>query len=127
MVSTVRGLMLLALRGKGCPEAVSMLPQASALRACAGSVAGFCGERWGSWTLLQPPEDLGSTLLVEAHIDELASAIIECPVGGSRSLLLRGQSGRTAHGAALPIGAHQTKGWGSAATAGSGHALQNGI
>jgi hypothetical protein len=60
----MRGLILLALRGKGSAEAASLLPQASALRACAGFMAGLRGYRWGSGTLLQPPEDLGSPLFI---------------------------------------------------------------
>ena len=38
-----------------------MLPQASALLACAGFVAGWGGWHRGSGTLLQPSDDLGST------------------------------------------------------------------
>ena len=55
---------------KGSAEAASLLPQASALLACAGFVAGLRGWRWGSGTLLQPPEDLGSTFLIQAHTDQ---------------------------------------------------------
>jgi hypothetical protein len=56
---------LVSFRGrKGSAEAASLLPQASALLAYAGFVAGLRGWCWGSGTLLQPPEDLRSTLFI---------------------------------------------------------------
>lgn len=48
IVSTLRGLILLALRWKGSAEAASTLPQASALLPCAGFVAGLRG--WRCWS-----------------------------------------------------------------------------
>ena len=61
-------------------EAASLLPQASALLPYAGGVAGLRGWHWGSGTLLQPPEDLRSTLFVQADTDQLAGIVIQRPV-----------------------------------------------
>jgi len=65
---------------KESAEAASLLPQASALLPGAEFVAGCGRRRWGSGTLLQPPEDLGSTFLVQIHTDQLASVIVQRPV-----------------------------------------------
>src|SRR5712692_7538953 len=62
------------------PEAASMLPQASALLPRAGFGAGGGGWHRGSGTLLQPPEDLDSALLVQAYTHQLAGVVIQGPV-----------------------------------------------
>jgi hypothetical protein len=54
--------------------------EASALRPCAGGVAGLHGWRWGRKKLLQSLEDLGSPFLVEAHTDQHAGAVVDRPV-----------------------------------------------
>jgi hypothetical protein len=73
-MSTLPGLIVLALRGTGSAEAAALLP-------CAGFVAGLRrGWRWGSGKLLQSPEDLGRSLFVQADTDQLAGIVIQRPV-----------------------------------------------
>jgi len=55
-----------------------MLPQASALLPCAGCAGGVRGWRRGSGTLLEPPENLGSALLVDTEANQ-RSAIVDRP------------------------------------------------
>ncbi len=63
----VQGWMGQPWRGQGSPEAASVRSQVSALLACARGVVGGWRGNWGSGTLLQPPEDLGSPFLLPAH------------------------------------------------------------
>jgi hypothetical protein len=79
---------LVSFRGrKGSAEAASLLPQASALLACAGLVASLRVWRWGNGKLLQSPEDLGRSLLVQADTDQLAGVIVQGPVASPYFLI----------------------------------------
>jgi hypothetical protein len=46
----------------------------------AGVWGGFARVALREWELLQPPEDFGSTPLVEAYTYQLPGIIIQCPV-----------------------------------------------